>query len=137
MTESNHTRINRVPWNRDADDYQRRNAPQIRRQAFTGDIAWGLWGIPESRLRVLGEVAGKDVLELGCGAPSGRWRWPAARLVGLDLSERQPGHAWPVAAGDRRPVLPSTPTPSGCRCATAASTSCSPTTARPPSPTRT
>jgi len=95
MTESNHTRINRVLWNRDADDYQRRNAPQIRRQAFTGDIAWGLWGIPESRLRVLGEVAGKDVLELGCGGA--QWSTALARRgarpVGLDLSERQLGHA--------------------------------------------
>jgi SAM-dependent methyltransferase len=95
MSEHNHTRVNRVLWNRDADDYQRRNASQIREQAFTGDIAWGLWAIPESRLGVLGEVAGKDILELGCGGA----QWSAAlarrgaRPVGLDISERQLGHA--------------------------------------------
>jgi SAM-dependent methyltransferase len=90
-----HIHHNRLWWNRDADDYQRRNAPQIRRQAFTGDIAWGLWAIPESQLGVLGEVAGKDVLELGCGG--GQWSMALARRgarpVGLDLSERQLGHA--------------------------------------------
>src|SRR5919108_1706633 len=95
MTESDHTRINRVLWNRDAEDYQRRNAPQIQEQAFTGDIAWGLWAIPESQLGVLGEVAGKHVLELGCGGA--QWSTALARRgarpVGLDISERQLGHA--------------------------------------------
>jgi hypothetical protein len=28
----------------------------------------GVWQIPESELNVLGDVAGLDVLELGCGA---------------------------------------------------------------------
>jgi len=37
-----HVRANRRLWNEDADDYQRRNAPQIRDQAFTGRLAWGL-----------------------------------------------------------------------------------------------
>ena len=60
MERDAHVRINRARWNQDADDYQRRNASQIRRQAFSGDIEWGLWAIPESQLGVLGEVAGKD-----------------------------------------------------------------------------
>jgi len=51
--------------------------------------------IPESELRVLGDVAGKDVLELGCGAA--QWSTALARLgarpVGIDLSERQLEHA--------------------------------------------
>jgi len=34
-------------------------------------------GIPESRLKVLGEVAGKDVLDLGCGAA--QWSIALAR----------------------------------------------------------
>ena len=42
MTEGAHVRVNRRLWNEDADDYQRRNAPQIRDQAFTGQLAWGL-----------------------------------------------------------------------------------------------
>jgi SAM-dependent methyltransferase len=95
MTEGTHVGVNRALWNADADDYQRRNASQIREQAFTGDIAWGLWATPESRLGVLGEVAGRDVLELGCGGA--QWSTALARRgarpVGLDLSERQLGHA--------------------------------------------
>jgi SAM-dependent methyltransferase len=95
VEHSAHIRTNRARWNRDADDYQRRNAPQIRRQAFTGEITWGLWAIPESRLHVLGEVIDRDVLELGCGGA--QWSTALARRgahpVGLDISERQLGHA--------------------------------------------
>jgi cyclopropane fatty-acyl-phospholipid synthase-like methyltransferase len=54
-----------------------------------------MWQLPESELGVLGEVAGKDVLELGCGAA----QWSillarnGARPVGIDYSERQLEHA--------------------------------------------
>jgi SAM-dependent methyltransferase len=54
-----------------------------------------VWQIPEAELHVLGDVAGKDVLELGCGA--GQWSISLARLgartVSLDLSPRQLEHA--------------------------------------------
>ncbi len=54
-----------------------------------------MWQIPEAELHVLGDVAGKDVLELGCGA--GQWSISlamlGARTVGLDLSPRQLEHA--------------------------------------------
>ncbi|MFL5891235.1 MAG: class I SAM-dependent methyltransferase [Solirubrobacterales bacterium] len=54
-----------------------------------------MWQIPEDELRVLGDVAGKDVLELGCGGA--QWSISLAKLgarpVGLDLSPRQLGHA--------------------------------------------
>jgi ubiquinone/menaquinone biosynthesis C-methylase UbiE len=54
-----------------------------------------MWQLPESELGVLGEVAGKDVLELGCGAA--QWSILLARegasVVGLDYSERQLEHA--------------------------------------------
>jgi len=90
-----HVRANRARWNQNADEYQRRNAPQIREQAFTGDITWGLWAVPESQLGVLGDVDGKDVLELGCGGA--QWSMALARRgarpVGLDLSDRQLDHA--------------------------------------------
>jgi ubiquinone/menaquinone biosynthesis C-methylase UbiE len=88
-------RANRTAWNATADEYQAMNAGQIMEQAFTGDIAWGVWGIPESSLQVLGDVTSKDVLELGCGAA--QWSIALARQgaspVGLDLSERQLAHA--------------------------------------------
>ena len=56
---------------------------------------WGVWQIPETRLQLLGEVAGLDVLELGCGAA---W-WSiclarrGARMTGVDLSAAQLAHA--------------------------------------------
>jgi SAM-dependent methyltransferase len=61
----------------------------------SGDLAWGVWGIPESTLNVLGDVAGLDVLELGCGAA--QWSIALARRgarpIGLDLSDAQLAHA--------------------------------------------
>jgi SAM-dependent methyltransferase len=96
VSEGAHVRVNRRLWNEDADDYQRRNAPQIRDQAFTGHLAWGTWNIPESELGVLGDVAGKDILEFGCGGA--QWSTAlarnGARPVGFDLvqadAERAP-----------------------------------------------
>jgi SAM-dependent methyltransferase len=88
---SGHERRNRAAWNADANDYQARHGQQL-----SGDgKAWGTWNLPESELRVLGDVAGRDVLELGCGAAQGSidlaraGAWP----VGLDLSEGQLAHA--------------------------------------------
>jgi SAM-dependent methyltransferase len=97
MSESvaSYVRTNRTRWNEISDAYQRLNAPRIRGQAFTGDVAWGLWGLPESELRIFGEVAGLDVLEMGCGGS--QWSTALARrganAVGLDLSERQLTHS--------------------------------------------
>ena len=54
-----------------------------------------MWQIPEAELNVLGDVAGLDVLELGCGAA--QWSISlaglGARPVGLDVSARQLEHA--------------------------------------------
>ncbi len=54
-----------------------------------------MWQIPESRLNVLGEVAGRDMLELGCGAAQWSIALHAlgARVTGLDNSARQLQHA--------------------------------------------
>ena len=98
---SEHARRNREHWDRDAADYQRRNAPHIDR----AEPAWGVWQIPEAELRVLGDVAGKDVLEAGCGAA--QWSIAlarrGARCTGLDLSERQ--LAFARAAGADFPLV--------------------------------
>jgi SAM-dependent methyltransferase len=87
-----HAARNRASWNATADDYQERNASQLL--DHDGKL-WGVWGIPESELHVLGDVGGKDVLELGCGAAG--WSIAlareGARCVALDLSERQLQHA--------------------------------------------
>jgi SAM-dependent methyltransferase len=86
-----HTRKNRRHWDEESDIYQARHGATLRRKA----LAWGVWRIPESKLKVLGEVRGQDALELGCGAA--QWSVGLARLgarpVGIDLSERQLEHA--------------------------------------------
>lgn len=88
---SPHARTNRRFWNELSDSYQADHAPQLELHG----AAWGVWQIPEDELRVVGDVAGLDVLELGCGAA--QWSIAlarrGARVVGLDLSERQLEHA--------------------------------------------
>jgi SAM-dependent methyltransferase len=95
-----HARKNREHWDADAADYQRRNAEHINRP----EPAWGIWQIPESELQVLGDVAGKDVLEDGGAAQWGiALARRGARVTGLDLSERQLEHA--RAAGADFPLV--------------------------------
>ena len=52
------------------------------------EISWGVWGVDESTLNVLGDVAGLDVVELGCGtAYFSAWlARRGARPVGIDQS---------------------------------------------------
>ena len=86
-----HSRKNREHCDRQSDDYEARHSEQLT----DNPMAWGCWSAPESRLNVLGDVTGKDVLELGCGAA--RWGIAlakrGARVVGLDNSARQLEHA--------------------------------------------
>ncbi len=97
-----HERQNQDEWDADADAYQARHAAQLD---IHGGLAWGVTQIPEADLQILGDVAGLDVLELGCGAA----QWSiglaglGARPVGLDLSVRQleyAGRAMAVAGLD-------------------------------------
>jgi SAM-dependent methyltransferase len=86
VTES-HVLVNRAGWDADADNWV-----EPGRQAWaTDEITWGAWSLPESDLRVLPDVDGLDVIELGCG--TAYWSaWLArrgARPVGLDNSTRQ------------------------------------------------
>ena len=87
-----HAARNRGTWDAYSDEYQALHGDQL---ADSGGLAWGTTQIPESELRVLGDVAGKDILEFGCGAA--QWSIALAKLgarpVGLDLSERQLEHA--------------------------------------------
>src|SRR5947209_17869320 len=89
---SEYARKNRAMWQATSDSYQERHAASL---SGKNAMAWGLWRIPETELRILGEVVEKDILELGCGAA--RWAIELARLgarpVGLDLSSRQLDHA--------------------------------------------
>jgi SAM-dependent methyltransferase len=82
---------NRDAWNAISDDYQRAHDVQLG----VKEVVWGGWSIPEDEVRALGDVAGKDVLELGCGAArfSIKLAELGARPVGLDVSSRQLEHA--------------------------------------------
>jgi SAM-dependent methyltransferase len=71
------------------------NAEYTDRNATTNwaldDISWGIWGIDESELNVLGDVDGLDVVELGCGtAYFSAWLAKrGARPVGVDVTPAQ------------------------------------------------
>jgi SAM-dependent methyltransferase len=101
-----HAALNRRVWDEQSDDYQSKHGEQLDK---SGGTAWGVWQIPESQLRVLGEVAGRDVLELGCGAA--QWSIAlhklGARVTGLDNSARQLDHARRLmaAAGAEFPLV--------------------------------
>jgi SAM-dependent methyltransferase len=83
--------LNRAYWDSWSDEYQQAHASQLNVE----EPVWGSWAMPEKELGVLGDVSGKDVLELGCGAA--QWSIQlakrGARVVGLDNSERQLEHA--------------------------------------------
>ncbi|HEY8532452.1 MAG TPA: class I SAM-dependent methyltransferase [Micromonospora sp.] len=97
MTDAQCRRANRQWWDSDADNYQARHGN------FLGDVdfVWCPEGLREADVRLLGDVRGRRVLELGCGAAAAA-RWLAregARVVALDLSAGMLRHA---VAGARR-----------------------------------
>jgi SAM-dependent methyltransferase len=86
-----HVLRNRRFWDKAAEAYQEKHG---RRLAATAE-AWGVWRVPEDQVRAIGDVGGRDALELGCGAA----QWSAAlarrgaRATGIDLSAAQLGLA--------------------------------------------
>lgn len=75
-------------WTKSNADYTDRNATQ----AWARDeITWGVFGVPESELGTLGDVEGKDVVELGCGTAyfSALLAKRGARPVGVDPTPAQ------------------------------------------------
>jgi SAM-dependent methyltransferase len=84
-------RASRRWWDADADDYLAEHAEDIG----DADFVWCPEGLREADARLLGDVAGADVLEVGAGsAPCSRWlRRQDARPVALDLSRGMLRHA--------------------------------------------
>jgi len=111
VCESETRRANRREWDGYADEYQATHGAFLRDAGFV----WCPEGVDEAEARLLGDVEGRAVLEIGCGAAQcARWLLgQGARPVGLDLSERQlqhsrrideqsgpePGRGVPVVAG--------------------------------------
>jgi len=61
------------------------------RKAWTEELEWSVFGIPESELGALGDVEGLDVLDLGCGTGylSAWLARRGARPVGVDPTPAQ------------------------------------------------
>jgi SAM-dependent methyltransferase len=82
-----HVRANREAWDRYAADYV---GPG--RRAWADEPRWGIWGVPETELRLLpDDLTGQDTIELGCGtAYVSAWlARRGARPVGIDNSPKQ------------------------------------------------
>ena len=78
-------RANRSWWDGEAEDYYTEHG------AFLGDtdVTWGPEGLRESQAHLLGDLSGRDVLEIGAGgAQCSRWvaGQGAATVVATDLS---------------------------------------------------
>src|SRR6476661_9083994 len=77
-------RANRRWWDAAAPAYLAEHGSDLGE----ADFLWGPEGLREADARLLGDVAGRRVLEVGCGsAPCARWlRRAGADAVALDLS---------------------------------------------------
>jgi SAM-dependent methyltransferase len=83
-----HVRRNRAMW----DDWAQKFAAAGERAWRQDNPTWGIWHVPESEVRMFpDDLAGKDVLELGCGtAYVSSWlARRGAKVVGIDNSQAQ------------------------------------------------
>ncbi|WP_040777348.1 class I SAM-dependent methyltransferase [Nocardia pneumoniae] len=96
-------------WDADAAEYHRTHAEFLGVDSPGGEFVWCPEGVHEGDWRLLGDVAGKVVLEIGCGsAPCSRWlAGQGARPVGLDLSHGmlERGQAVMARGGPRVPLV--------------------------------
>jgi SAM-dependent methyltransferase len=79
---------NRELW---TEENRRYYHDRARPKWAADEITWGIWAVPERTLGVLGDVAGLDVVELGCGtAYFSAWlARRGARPVGVDVTPAQ------------------------------------------------
>jgi SAM-dependent methyltransferase len=79
--------FNREMWNEDAPNW----VESGRANWATDSPHWGGWDVPEEEVRILPDVRGLDVVELGCGTAywSAWLQRMGARPVGVDLSDAQ------------------------------------------------
>ena len=83
---ADHVLRNRARWDDMAHEYA-----EPGRRAWQAEPRWGIWGIPEAEVHLLPDVAGRDVIELGCGtAYVSAWLTRrGARVTGIDNSTAQ------------------------------------------------
>jgi SAM-dependent methyltransferase len=83
-----HVRVNRAAWNAASGEDV---ATAERNWPADVEPGWGIWHVPEAEVGALPDVAGMDVVELGCGtAYFSAWlARRGARPTGIDISENQ------------------------------------------------
>lgn len=88
MTTSDDLALNRALWTSVNEQFTDEEAVSAWRSE---EITWGLFGVREAELGVLGDLAGRDVVELGCGtAYFSAWlARRGARVVAVDLTPAQ------------------------------------------------
>ncbi len=81
-----YVRRNRAYWDGLAPEYARHGA-----KSWASDPRWGIWGVPESQVRLLPDLDGRDAIELGCGtAYVSAWlARRGAKVTGIDNSPAQ------------------------------------------------
>ena len=79
---------NRAGWTKANEEYTDARASEAW---AAEEITWGMFGPSDVELGVLGDVSGKDVIELGCGtAYFGAWLAKrGARVTGVDITPAQ------------------------------------------------
>ncbi|WP_040821333.1 class I SAM-dependent methyltransferase [Nocardia jiangxiensis] len=102
-------RASRAWWDADAEQYHDAHADFLGVDSLDGEFIWCPEGLHEGDWHLLGDVAGKRILEIGCGsAPCSRWLAAhGARPVGLDLSRGmlERGLAAMARGGPRVPLV--------------------------------
>lgn len=108
---SDHVLRNRAAWDKIAPEYA-----EAGLRNWQLEPNWGIWGIPETELGILPEVAGRDTIELGCGTGyvSAWLARRGARPTGIDNStaqletarhlQEQFGLSFPLIHGDAEHV---------------------------------
>ncbi|GAB2653707.1 class I SAM-dependent methyltransferase [Gordonia jinhuaensis] len=79
---------NRGWWDGETDDYHREHGEFLGTDTPGGDFIWCPERVREADAHLLGDVAGRRILEIGCGsAPCSRWlAAQGAQPVAMDLS---------------------------------------------------
>jgi SAM-dependent methyltransferase len=84
-----YVKANRDHWTKNNAEYTDGSAENAWNKQ---EISWGVWNTPEGDIKVLPDIRGKDVVELGCGtAYVSAWlkRGGARRVVGVDITPAQ------------------------------------------------
>jgi SAM-dependent methyltransferase len=88
LSESDYVAENRGIWTDSNREYTDAQADRAWREK---EITWGMFGVPESEVGLLGDVDGLDIVDLGCGTGyfSAWFAKRGARPVGIDVTPAQ------------------------------------------------